>query len=330
MAAKLMRAVQYDRYGGGGAALKLVEVSIPSPKKGQLLLKVEATSLNPADWKIQKGMLRPFLPPKFPFTPGTCVAGEVVEVGQGVTAFKAGDKVITLLHFTVAGGLAEYAAAEEKLTVHRPAGISAAEGSGIPIAGLTALHSLRSLGINLDGVDKPINVLVTAASGGIGHYAVQLLKLAGDVHVTATCGERNLELVKNLGADEVLDYKSPGGAALESPTGRKYDAVVNCVAGIPWSTLKANLAAGGKVADVAATAGDMLRAALQKVCFCNKRRFPLISTPDGPGLEFLVGQMMEGKLRTVVDSKFPLKRAAEGFDKSIEGHATGKIVVEIF
>ncbi|CAA6667918.1 unnamed protein product [Spirodela intermedia] len=330
MAAKLMRAVQYDRYGGGGAALKLVEVSIPSPKKGQLLLKVEATSLNPADWKIQKGMLRPFFHQNFPSPQviippiiiiiifGTCVAGEVVEVGQGVTAFKAGDKVITLLHFTVAGGLAEYAAAEEKLTVHRPAGISAAEGSGIPIAGLTALHSLRSLGINLDGVDKPINVLVTAASGGIGHYAVQLLKLA-----KPGAGEES-------GADEVLDYKSPGGAALESPTGRKYDAVVNCVAGIPWSTLKANLAAGGKVADVAATAGDMLRAALQKVCFCNKRRFPLISTPDGPGLEFLVGQMMEGKLRTVVDSKFPLKRAAEGFDKSIEGHATGKIVVEIF
>uniref|UniRef100_A0A1D1YUI2 Putative quinone-oxidoreductase, chloroplastic n=1 Tax=Anthurium amnicola TaxID=1678845 RepID=A0A1D1YUI2_9ARAE len=221
MAGKLMRAVQYDRYGGGAAALKHVDVPVPSPKKGEVLLKVEATSLNPGDWKVQKGMLRPLLP-KFPFIPGTCVAGEVTEVGSGVTAFKAGDKVVTMLKFWNGGGLAEYAVADVKFTAHRPLEVSAVEGAGIPIAGLTALYGFHSIGLKLDGTDNPANILITAASGGVGHYAVQLAKLT-NFHITATCGARNLELVKGLGADEVLDYKSSEGASLKSPYGRKYD-----------------------------------------------------------------------------------------------------------
>ncbi|GKV34023.1 hypothetical protein SLEP1_g42448 [Rubroshorea leprosula] len=97
MAAKLMHAVQYDGYGGGAAAFKHVEVTVPTPKQNEVLLKVEATSLNPIDWKIQKGMLRPLLPCKFPYIPATDVAGEVVDVGPGVKNFKAGDKVVTTL-----------------------------------------------------------------------------------------------------------------------------------------------------------------------------------------------------------------------------------------
>ncbi|CAH9140653.1 unnamed protein product [Cuscuta epithymum] len=97
---KLMRAVQYEGYGGGAAALKHVEVAVPTPSKGEVLLKIDATSINPIDWKIQKGMLRPLLPGKFPYIPATDIAGEVMEIGSGVKNFKAGDKVVAMLsHF---------------------------------------------------------------------------------------------------------------------------------------------------------------------------------------------------------------------------------------
>ncbi|EEF27238.1 conserved hypothetical protein [Ricinus communis] len=97
MARKLMRAVQYDKYGGGAAGLKHVEVPVPCPKKDEVLLKLEATSINPFDLKIQKGVARPFLPPRFPYVPCTDMAGEVVEVGPGVKNFQTGDKVVAYL-----------------------------------------------------------------------------------------------------------------------------------------------------------------------------------------------------------------------------------------
>ncbi|CAL9023177.1 unnamed protein product [Prunus brigantina] len=240
MAAKLMHAVQYKSYGGGPSGLKHVEIPIPTPKKDEVLLKVEAASLNPGDFKIQKGMARPFLPRKLPHTPVTDVAGEIVEVGQGVQKFKVGDKVVALLSYSNGGGLAEFAAAKEKSVVSRPPEVSAAEGAVLPVAGLSAHQALtKAAGIKLDGTGQLKNILITGAAGGVGLYAVQLAKL-GNTHVTATCGARNIELVKSLGADEVLDYKTTEGEALKSPSGRKYDFVIHSAsAAIPWSVFLA-------------------------------------------------------------------------------------------
>ncbi|XBI82376.1 hypothetical protein VPH35_091076 [Triticum aestivum] len=328
---RTMRAVQYDKYGGGAEGLKHVEVPVPSPKKGEVLLKMEAASINPIDWKIQKGMLRPFLPGKFPFTPVGDLAGEVVELGSGVTNFKPGDKVISI-SFPSGGGLAEYAVAPASLTVARPTELSAVEGACLPAAGGSALQLLKLAGVSFDGTSGatgPKNALVTAASGGVGHYAVQLAKLAG-LHVTATCGARNVDFVRGLGADEVLDYRTPEGAALRSPSGRRYDAVANCAAGVPWPALKAVLAdEGGTVADVTPGVGAALTSILQKATFAKKRLAPLMLAPRREEMEWLVGLARQGKLRTTVDSRFPLSRAQEAWAKSMEGHATGKIVVEM-
>ncbi|KAI3926673.1 hypothetical protein MKW92_036306 [Papaver armeniacum] len=277
MAGKLMRAVQFEGYGGGAAGLKHVEVPVPSPKKDEVLLKLEATSKNPVDWKIQKGVLRPILPRKFPYIPGTDVAGEVIEVGPGVTNVKAGDKVVALLSHNSGGGFAEYAVASKGLTVERPPEVSAAEAAGLPVAGLTALQALTDAsGIKLDGTGKPTNILVTAASGGVGQYAVQLAKL-GNVHVTATCGARC-----------------------------KYDFVIHCATGIPFSTFEPNLSVKGKVIDITPGPSAMLVAA-----FKNENS------------AYLVNLVKEGKLKTIVDSKHPLSRAEDAWAKSIEGHATG-------
>ncbi|KAH7683046.1 NADPH:quinone reductase protein [Dioscorea alata] len=328
MASKTMRAVWYDSYGGGAAGLKHVEVPIPSPKKGKILLKVEAAALNPIDWKIQKGISRPFWPPKFPFIPVTDVAGEVVEVGPGANRFKPGDKVVSMVSYMKGGGLAEYAVAGEALTVTRPPEVSPAEGAGLPFAALAALQALKITGINFDGTSKSSNVLITAASGGVGHYAVQLAKLANS-HVTATCGARNVELVKSLGADEVLDYKTPEGASLKSPSGKKYDSVVHCTIGISWSIFEPNLNAKAKVVEITPTSWTIIRSALRKLTFPKKQFLTMFVSPKKEDMEFLVELVKEGKLKTLVDSKHPFSKAEEAWAKLMDGHATGKVIIEM-
>ncbi|KAF3959262.1 hypothetical protein CMV_015911 [Castanea mollissima] len=329
MAGKLMKAVQYNGYGKGPDGLQHVEVPIPTPKNDEVLLKLEAASLNPFDWKVQKGMLRPFLPRKFPHIPASDVAGEVVEVGPGVTNFKAGDKVVAVVNPMNGGGLAEFAVTKENITVARPSELSADKVVGLPIAGLTAHQAItQSAGVKLDGSGKKkTNILITAASGGVGHYAVQLAKL-GNTHVTATCGARNIELVKNLGADEVLDYKTPDGAALRSPSGIKYDAVIHCATGIPWSTFEPNLSPNGKVVDITPSPSALVTFALKKLTLSKKQLVPLIVIPKSENLQYLVNLVKEGKLKTIIDSKYPLGKAKDAWSKSIDGHATGKIIVE--
>ncbi|CAB4291184.1 unnamed protein product [Prunus armeniaca] len=346
MSAKLMHAVQYKSYGGGPSGLKHVEIPIPSLKKDEVLLKTEAASLNPSDFKIQKGLVRPFIPRKLPHTPVhehvskpsssyaapisvTDVAGEIVEVGQGVKKFKVGDKVVALLSFGNGGGLAEFAVAKEKLVVARPPEVSAAEGAGLPMAGLTAHQALtKDAMIKLDGTGQLKNILITGAAGGVGLYAVQLAKL-GNTHVTATCGARNIELVKSLGADEVLDYKTPEGASLKSPSGRKYDVVIHSASSaIPWSVFEANLSARGKVIDLTIGASNLFTFVLKKFTFSKKKLVLLAISAKAENLDCLVKLAKEGKLKTVIDSNYPLSKAEDAWAKRINTQCTGKIIVE--
>ncbi|XP_057534715.1 quinone-oxidoreductase homolog, chloroplastic-like [Amaranthus tricolor] len=325
MTGKLMHAVQYSGYGGGAQALKHVEVALLEPKADEVLLKVEAASLNPIDWKIQKGMLRPLLPRKFPTIPGSDVAGEVVQAGSGVKNLKIGDKVVA---YAAWGALAEYTIAKEKLTVVRPPEVSAPEGAALPVAALTAHKALTEFAnIKLDGSGERKNILVTAASGGVGHYAVQLAKL-GNTHVTATCGARNLDFVKGLGADEVLDYKTQEGASLKSPSGKKYDYVIHGATGIPWATFEPNLTEGGKVIDLTPGPSAMLTFAMKMLTFSKKQLVPLLLIPKKENLEYIVNLVKEGKLKSVIDSKHPLNEAEVGWERIMSGHATGKIVIE--
>ncbi|KAE9463699.1 hypothetical protein C3L33_04373, partial [Rhododendron williamsianum] len=329
MAGKLMHAVQYTSYGGGPAGLKHVEVSVPAPKDDEVLLKIEAVSINPIDWKLQKGIARPLLPRKFPFIPlelqpdstfkhgnktslstlehqamvlmmqaleelllfcglmfsllmveaATDVAGEVVTVGSGVKNFKTGDKVVSILSPMFQGHLSY-----QQLKLRHTFGLYSSRGPH-PICRSQARWK------------RPTeNHSNHCCLWRRGHFAVQLAKL-GNTHVTATCGVRNLELVKSLGADEVLITKHPMGP-IEEPSGRKYDAVIHVPPGFVKFT-------------------------------CSKKRIvPLLYSPKGENLEYLVKLVKEGKLKTVVDSKYPLSKAEDAWAKSIDGHATGKIVVE--
>nr|KYP68792.1 hypothetical protein KK1_022433 [Cajanus cajan] len=303
MARNVMHAVQYDAYGGGAAGLKHVEVGVPNPKANEVLVKVEAISINPVDWKIQKGVLRPlFFPGNFPHIPCTDIAGEIVQIGSQVKDFKLGDQVVSKLSTRYGGGFAEFAVASESLTAVRPSEVSAAEAAALPIAALTARDALAQIaGVKLDGTGQPKNILVTAASGGVGHYAVQLAKL-GNNHVTATCGARNIDFVKSL--------------------------VINCTTGIPWSTFDPNLTEKAVVVDLTPNPTSLMTSALKKLTFSKKRLVPFFVDVKREGLEYLVQLLKDGKLKSVIDSKFPLSKAEDAWAKSIDGHATGKIIVE--
>ncbi|KAB2614271.1 quinone-oxidoreductase-like protein [Pyrus ussuriensis x Pyrus communis] len=248
------------------------------------------------------------------------VAGEVVTVG-GVKKLKAGDKVVATLNFisiiydaslrAISCHIAiHFAASSEKLTAARPQEVSAAEGAGLTSSSLTAHQALtQAAGIKLDGTGQLKNILITGASGGIGHYAVQLAKL-GNTHVTATCGARNVDIVKSLGAGEVLDYKTPDGAALKSPSGRKYD--------FP------NLSANGKVIDLTFGVSALITCTLQRLNFSKKQLVPMIINPKRENLDYLVELMKEGKLKTVIDSKHHLSKAEDAWARELMAMLMGR------
>ena len=173
----------------------------------------------------------------------------------------------------------------------------------------------------------PLNCCVYAS---ILHDAylvrLQLAKLGG-AHVTATCGARNIALMKSLGADEVLDYKTPEGAKFQSPSGRKYDAVIHCAKYQPFSAFKPQLAKNGKVIDLTPSGKTFLSTGLQLATFSSQKIVPFLMNGNGNDLALLTNLINEGKLKTVVDSTYPLSRAEKAWEKSIEGHSTGKIVV---
>lgn len=207
-----------------------------------------------------------------------------------------------------------------------PQEVSPVEASGLPVAATTALKALQLVGTKFDGTGKPLHVLITAASGGVGLYAVQLAKLA-NLHVTATCGPRNIDLVKSLGADEVLDYQTPEGESLKSPGGKKYDVVIHGSGGIAWSVFEPNLSENGKVIDLNPDFANVI-SSLEEATSPKKQLVPFMMKLSKEDLEFLVGFVKEGKLKTVIDSKHPFENAPKAWARSMEGHATGKIIIE--
>jgi NADPH:quinone reductase-like Zn-dependent oxidoreductase len=155
---------------------------------------------------------------------------------------------------------------------------------------------------------------------------LQLAKLGG-AHVTATCGARNVALIKSLGADEVLDYKTPEGASLQSPSGRKYDAVIHCAKYQPFSYFQPQLAKNAKVIDLTPSGKGLLSTGFQLATFSSQKFVPFLMSANGNDLALLTSLINEGKLKTVVDSTYPLSTAEKAWEKQIEGHSTGKILI---
>ncbi len=312
-----MRAMVYRAYGGPDG-VKPEDVARPVPGADQVLVRLVTSSVNPVDWKMASGAIRFYMPAKFPVIPGFDLAGEVVQVGPGVTAFVSGDRV----HARIAkpGASAEYAVADVAQATRVPDGMSWDHAAAIPLAGMTALQGLRdSGGLPMTGATQ--RVLIVGASGGVGHVAVQIAVAAG-AHVSGVCSARNVEMVFALGAHEVIDYTRTDPYRNTRP----FDVVYDCVAGDPAPYLRL-ITPGGRY--LSCVPGVMTFLWTLRSLLSRRRVWPVMLRSTAADLALLDRLFVEGKLRTVIDSRVPLTELPVAWKRSMSGRAVGKILVDV-
>lgn len=304
-----MRAVTYNAYTPDDADLVYGEVPDPKVGPGQVLIEVRAAGVNPVDWKVMAGYLDGMMEAVFPVIPGWDVAGVVTRVGPDTPEFAIGDEVISYARKDVVEGgtFAEYVAVAARDVARKPAGLDWPQAAGLPLTGLTALHSLDRLNIGPEDV-----LLVHGAAGGVGSLAVQIAVARG-ARVIGTASERNHEFVLGLGGEPV----TYGEGLVErvkklSPSG--VTAVADYVGGQLETTL-AVLAPGGRHASIADPTVEQ------------HGGHWLWVRPDGPKLAELGALVDQGALTVEVAATFPLEKAGEAFTASRGGHTRGKLIV---
>lgn len=313
-----MKAMQFLAYGGP-ERLAPAELPMPQPDIGQLLVKVAAAAVNPIDWKLHGGLLRWVRPVRFPSVPCFDFAGEVAATGAEVTGFQPGERVFGMLPMRAFGSAAEYLRVDARYVAPLPETIGFQEAAGMPLAGMTALQGLRDRGRLAAGH----KVLIVGASGGVGHYAVQIAKILG-AEVAAVCGARNLELARELGADRVIDYAAGDGKPPAGPFDLIFDAVVDR----RFEEWRGSLAEEGRYVSVLPNL-DLLRHSLLMPLYSRRRVAMAFVEPKREDLLWLAERALEGRLRTVVDSVRPLSELGAALEKSRSGRARGKIVVTV-
>jgi NADPH:quinone reductase-like Zn-dependent oxidoreductase len=316
-----MKAFIYERYGPP-ETLRMVEADKPAPGAGEVLVKVLAASVNAADWHVLRG--KPLfsratlglLRPKHQIL-GVDVAGQVEAVGSGVSQFNAGDEVYANLLDHGFGGFAEYVSVPVNGVALKPASLSFEEAAAVPMAAVTALQGLGRHG----DLQPTQQVLVNGATGGVGSFAVQLAKASG-AEVTAVTSTRNLDLVRSLGADHVVDYTTTDFAR----GGRRYDLILDTVGNRSVRELRRALAEGGKAAvtgftSVAKLLGVSLRGG-KDVAQVQAH----VTTSD---LELLSGLIEAGKVRPRIDRRYRFAEIPAAIAYLEQGRARGKVVVAV-
>lgn len=324
-----MNAIVQHAYGPP-EALGLETLDTPRIGPGEVLVRVRAASLHPGDAHLMRGT--PYVVRLMGFglrrpkagTPGTDVAGHVEAVGPGVTRWRPGDEVLGLS----AGALAELACAREDALAPRPANLTFEQAAAVPTSALAALRALRDRG----GVRAGRRVLVVGASGGVGAFAVQIAKALG-AEVTGVCSTGNVDMVRSLGADRVVDYTRADVAR----GGERYDLVVDAVGSRSLSDLRRALTAqgtlvlvGGRGGRVLGGLGRFLRAAALSP-FVRQRLRPSLPSDSGTAedLGVLVDMIESGRLTPVIDRLYDLSEAPAAIRYLERGHARGKVVITV-
>ncbi|MEV0440366.1 NADP-dependent oxidoreductase [Streptomyces spectabilis] len=311
-----MRAVSQDA-AGAPDVLKLVTVRRPDPGRGEILVRVHAAGVNPADWKTRaRGVFATGATP--PFTLGFDVSGVVAAVGQGVTLFRPGDAVFGMPRFPhPAGAYAEYVTAPARHFAPRPEGLTHVQAGALPLAALTAWQAL----VDTADVRPGQRVLVHAAAGGVGHLAVQIAKARG-AHVIGTASAAKHELLRALGADELIDHRTQDFAAVL----RDVDVVVDGIGGPHWARSLRTLRPGGTLVSLLPPDGDF---PVEEAEAAGVRAVFMLVEPDHGGLRAITSLVEEGRLRVLVDAVLPLEEAARAHVLGETGRTTGKIVLSV-
>jgi NADPH:quinone reductase-like Zn-dependent oxidoreductase len=311
MTTTTMRAIRQEVLGGP-EVLKEVELERPQPGLSQILVRVHAAGLNPTDWKHRAHRI--FLGPP-PFVLGWDVSGVVEATGFGVTLFKPGDEVFGMLPYPHgAGSHAEYVAGPARAFALKPREIDHVQAGALPLAALTAWQAL----VDTARLAAGQRVLIHAAAGGVGHLAVQIAKARG-AHVIGTASARNHDLVRSLGADELIDYHSADFAAAV----RDADVVLETVGGdYPARSLR-TLRPGGILVSLLPVAPEVTAEAAR----LGVRAEVMLVEADHAGMTAIAGLVAEGRLRPVIAAAFPLADAAKAHELGDAGHVAGKLVL---
>jgi NADPH:quinone reductase-like Zn-dependent oxidoreductase len=316
-----MKAFLYDRYGPP-QSIRMAEVAKPVPSAHEVLVKVRAASVNAADWHIVRG--KPLfsratlglLRPKHHILGGD-IAGQVETVGSGVTRFKPGDEIYAGLLDHGYGGFAEFVSVPEEVAALKPANLSFEEAAAVPTAAVTALQGLAQHG----EITPDQQVLINGATGGVGSFAVQIAKSYGP-EVTAVTSTKNIEFVRSLGADHVVDYTTTDFLQI----GRRYDLILDTVGNRSVSDLRRGLTSGGKAAVSGFTkVGKLLRLTL----FGGKDLALVQAHVTATDLEVLSELIEAGKVRPQIDRQYAFHDIPAAIAYVEEGHARGKVVVSV-
>jgi NADPH:quinone reductase-like Zn-dependent oxidoreductase len=322
-----MKAILYRRYGSPDV-LQVEETAKPNPGDAEVLIRVRAASINPYDWHFMRGTPYPIRTiaglrkPKDPRL-GADVAGYVETVGARVTRFKPGDAVFGMCR----GAFAEYACASESALVLKPDHLTFEQAASVPIAALTALQGLRDKG----RIQAGHQVLVNGAAGGVGTFAVQVAKSFG-AQVTGVCSTRNLDMVRSLGADHVIDYTREDF----TKGSQRYDLILDNVGNHSLSARRRVLNPKGVLVMVGAEASGWMIGTLARTIhalvlspFVGQKMVGILAKARKEDLTILCELMESGKVTPVIDRRYTLAEVPEAIRYLEKGHAQGKVVITL-
>lgn len=323
-----MKAITHDRFGSADV-LQVTETDRPQVGDAEVLVRVRAASIHPGDLVMMQG--RPYVMRAMGFglrrprkqIPGFDVAGHVEAVGRRVTEFRPGDEVVGFCR----GGLAEYVSADEQMLAPKPSGLTFEQAAAVPTSAITALQAVRDAG----NVQPGHHVLINGASGGVGTFAVQVAKTLG-AEVTGVCSTVNVELVRSIGADHVIDYTRDDFTR----STQRYHLVLDNVANRSLAECRAVLVPGGILIPNNGTSGGpwfgplgRIVAAVVSSPFAPGHVRLFVAKESSAGLRSLTELIHAGQVTPVIDRTFPLDQAAQAMEYLAGGHARGKIVISI-
>ena len=315
-----MKAIFRDSYGPPDV-LRIQEITKPIPKDDEVLIKVHSASVNRADSHGLRGtpfiariILGGLINPKVKIL-GYDFSGQIEAVGRNVTKFQTGDEVFGTNK--VGGGFAEYLSVIDDLLLIKPSNVSFDEAASVPGAGVTALQCLQKYG----EIQTGQNVLINGASGGVGTNAVQIAKALGAT-VTGVCSTSNIDMVRSIGADNVIDYTKEDFTRTE----QRYNLIVDAVAKSTFSECKPILKPNGRYVTTAFSPSLALKSKMESG---DKKMIPMLASPEKDDLIFLKDLLESGKLKPVIDRCYTLDQVPDAIRYLEEGHVKGKLIINI-
>jgi NADPH:quinone reductase-like Zn-dependent oxidoreductase len=320
-----MKAAVYGRYGPSDV-VQMKDVEKPVPRDNEVLIKVRAASVNPQDWhfmrgtpyilRIQAGLRKPK-----DTRLGVDVAGQVEAVGGNVTQFRPGDEVFG----SCRGAFAEYACTSESALVMKPDNVTFEQAASVPVAALTALQGLRNKG----QIQPGQKVLINGAAGGVGTFAVQIAKSFG-ADVTGVCSTRNVDMVRSIGADHVVDYTQEDF----TKSGQRYDLFFDCVGNHSLSACRGVLTPKGVYIAVGGPSGRWMIGPLTRAItapvlsrFVSQKLVMVLAKPNQKDLTIVRDLIEAGRATPVIDKRYRLSEVPDAIRYLEEGHARGKVVI---